>query len=108
MALGYERERGYTSYLNGKMLNGNLDLSSDEYERYNRIRRYWDFYEGYHWENLPESEGVEHTINYCKAFVNKYVSFELGEGFTFSTKYNMQEVKVTKEGKNTFEYLESV
>ena len=65
-------------------------------------------FEGYHWENLPESEGVEHTINYCKAFVNKYVSFELGEGFTFSTKDNMQEVKVTKEGKNTFEYLESV
>ena len=106
--LGFERTRGYDSVINGKLDKGYLELNSTQNSRYNYIRRCWDFFEGYHWENIPPSEGVQHTINYCKAFVNKYVAFELGEGFKFNTSDAMNNVKVTPEGKTSFEYLESV
>lgn len=106
--LGFERSRGYDSVINGKLDKGYLELSGTQNARYNYVRRCWDFFEGYHWENLSESEGIQLTVNYCKAFVNKYVSFELGEGFKFNTSDAMTSVKVTPEGKTSFEYLESV
>lgn len=106
--LGFERSRGYDSVISGKLDKGYLELNSTQNARYNYIRRCWDFFEGYHWEDIPQSEGVQHTINYCKAFVNKYVAFELGEGFKFNTSDAMNDVKVTPEGKTSFEYLESV
>ena len=108
MALGFERERSFSSSLHGKLERGSLDLSAYESERYSRIRKCWDFYEGYHWEDLPPAEGAEVTVNLCKAFVDKYVSFELGEGFKFNMHPKVADLKVTPEGKNTYEFLESV
>lgn len=106
--LGFERTRGYDSVINGKLNKGELELTATQNARYNYIRRCWDFFEGYHWEDMPPSEGVQHTVNYCKAFINRYVAFELGDGFTFNTSDAMNDVKVTPEGKTNFDYLESV
>ena len=106
--IGFERSRTFSTLLSGKIVQGSLDLNSEQSERFNNIKKYWNFYEGYHWENLPETDGVQLTINYCKAFVNKYVSFELGNGFSFNTSEKMNDVKVTSEGKTTFEYLKSI
>lgn len=106
--LGFEGRRTYNTLINGKIAQGVVELNSSQNERFNNIKRYWNFYEGYHWEEIPETDGVQLTVNYCKAFVNKYVSFELGNGFTLNTSEKMNNVKVTPEGKTTADYLKSV
>ena len=106
--IGFERQRTFSTLLGGRIVQGSLDLNSEQSERFNNIKRYWNFYEGYHWEELPEVDGVQLTVNYCKAFVNKYVAFELGQGFSFNTSDKMNDVKVTPEGKTSFEYLKSI
>ena len=78
--LGYERKLTYTDTVNTKTANNLLELSSEQVIRRERIRRAWNFYEGYHWEELPETDGVEMTLNYVRAFINRFVSFELGNG----------------------------
>lgn len=106
--LGFERVRSFNDLYNVSLVGLQGELDAKQSERLTRIRRYWNFYEGYHWEELPEQEGTEMTINYCRAFVNKYVSFELGNSFTYSTNKNLDGVVVTPDGKTLFEYLESV
>lgn len=106
--IGFERTRSFSTLIKGKLNHAGLDLSATQQDRYNEIRRKWNFYEGYHYEELPETDGVELTLNYCRAFVNKYVSFELGNGFTFNTSDAMVDKAVTSEGKTSFDFLESV
>lgn len=106
--IGFERTRSFATLIKGKLNHAGLDLTSTQQDRYNTIRRNWNFYEGYHWEELPETDGVELTLNYCRAFVNKYVSFELGNGFSFNTHEKMKDKAITPEGKSSFDYLESV
>ena len=97
--LGFENQRTYNTLISGKLSHGALDLDSRQNERFNNIKRYWNFYEGYHYEEIAETDGIELTINYCQAFVNKYVSFELGNGFTFNTSKAMNDLEVTTDGR---------
>lgn len=99
-------------------------LDAKEQARISRIRRAWDFYEGYHWEDIPVLDSSQVTYNFCRTFVNKFVSFELGKGFTFSVHSSMRGVKeksggesgdseqkaptVTADGRTLFEFLEDV
>lgn len=108
--LGFERVRNYlsgdkyTSTLN--TLLGELDERWKD--RLERIAQAWDFYEGYHWEGLPTQDTPELSVNYCRAFVNKFVAFELGKGFSFTTHSDMSEHIVTADGRTLFEFLEDV
>lgn len=106
--LGFENQRTYNTLISGKLSHGALDLDSRQNERFNNIKRYWNFYEGYHYEEIAETDGIELTINYCQAFVNKYVSFELGNGFTFNTSKAMNDLEVTTDGRTLFQYLQDV
>ena len=106
--LGFERTRSFNDLTNVSLVGLQGELDAKQSERLTRIRRYWNFYEGYHWEELPEIEGTEMTVNYCRAFVNKYVSFELGSSFTYSVHKNAEEVVVTPDGKTLFDFIESV
>ena len=106
--IGFERQRTFSSLLSSKIVQGSLELDSSQAERFNRIKRYWNFYEGYHWEELDQTDGVQLTINYCKAFINKYNSFELGKGFKFNISEKMTNKPVTREGKSSFDYLDSI
>jgi hypothetical protein len=58
------------------------DLSPEDQDRLLKYREAWNFYEGYHWENIPLDDKPQITENYCRAFVNKFVAFEMGMGFT--------------------------
>lgn len=78
----------------GKLIS-NGDLTVDEIEYLNKIKQAWDFYEGYHWEDTDDSDSVQVTFNYCKVFVNKFVSFELGKGFTLNTSPELEDVEIT-------------
>lgn len=107
--IGFERKRGIDDlYFDTNLLGVQGDLDTRQVERLRRIRQEWNFYEGYHWEELPESDGPELTINYCRAFVDKFVSFELGKSFSISTHKNMEGLPVTEDGRTLFEYLEDV
>lgn len=108
--LGFERRRDIRDFIDiGATVTG-LSSELDEYQlnRLNRCRKYWNFYEGYHWEDMPDVDTPEVTINYCSAFVNKFVAFELGNGFTFSVHKDYTNLKVAPDGRTLFEYLEDV
>ena len=61
----------------------------------NRIKEAWNFYEGYHWEGIEDLDAPQVTFNYCRAFVNKFVSFEFGKGFSIKTPVELDDVPVT-------------
>ena len=61
-------------------------LSDVDKKRLDTYRRNWNFYDGYHWEEIAETGKDEVTKNYCRAFVNKFVAFELGKGFNIRMK----------------------
>lgn len=63
-----------------------VKLAPEDRERLNTYKRNWNFYEGYHWEEIPDTGRDEVTKNYCRAFVNKFVAFELGKGFNIRMK----------------------
>lgn len=95
---GKDSERGNT--LNetlknlGVVMNGG-NLSNVEINKLKQIREAWNFYEGYHWEGLEDLDVPQVTFNYCRPFVNKFVSFEFGKGFTFKTSPQMEDKTVT-------------
>ena len=72
------------------------NLTNEEIQKLERIRENWNFYEGYHWEGIDDEDSPQVTFNYCRPFVNKYVSFELGDGFTIQTSRKLS--KVANEG----------
>nr|DAO15474.1 MAG TPA: portal protein [Caudoviricetes sp.] len=71
------------------------NLTNDESHRLSVIREAWNFYEGYHWEGIDNLDSPQVTFNYCRAFVNKFVSFELGKGFTINTPDDVNSFGVT-------------
>lgn len=106
--LGFERQRNPEDFSNTSFALLEGELTNKEIDRLKRIRRNWNFYEGYHWEDFPSQDGTELTINYCRAFVNKIVSFELGKAFSFTTRKEYEKDAITKDGRTTFQYLEDV
>lgn len=107
--LGFERMRSWLSGdYNSTLLSLTGEIDDRWQQRLNRIREAWDFYEGYHWQNLPMQDSTQISINYCRAFVNKFVAFELGKAFTFTVHNNLVEPTVTEDGRTLFQYLEDV
>lgn len=73
-------------------------LATEDLERLKRIKTAWNFYEGYHWEDIPQVDKPQITENYCRPFVNKFVAFELGGGFNISYRdKEVEEVQVNDE-----------
>ena len=63
-------------------------LTSDERERLSKANDFWNFYEGYHWENIQDTgDRPQITENYCRAFVDKFVAFEFGTGFNVTSPF---------------------
>lgn len=106
--IGFERRRDFDDFLNTSLIGVQGELDNKQVHRLKRINRAWNFYEGYHWEEMPEMDTPELTINYCRTFVNKFVAFELGKSFTMSVHKKMEDKKVTKDGRTLFEYLEDI
>lgn len=67
------------------------EIAPEDRGRVQRIREYWDFYEGYHWEGVPNGDKPQITENYCRKFVDKFVSFELGMGFTVEVPFEQDD-----------------
>lgn len=71
------------------------NLTNFETIRLEQIKEAWNFYEGYHWEGMDDLDSPQVTFNYCRTFVNKFVSFEFGKGFIIKTPTSMDEESVT-------------
>lgn len=78
--------------LNAQLYSLGARLSSEDVTRLAEYRRKWNFYEGYHWEDIEKSDKTEVTKNYCRPFVNKLVSFELGTGFNIKMKPDVENI----------------
>ena len=66
------------------------NLTSEEIARLRNFRTNFNFFEGYHWEQLPDTGKTEVTKNYCRAFVDKFVSYEFGKGFNIRMKPDIE------------------
>lgn len=111
MSLGFENQRTFSDrYIRDNMLMGfsSETLTKEQTDRISRVKNYWNFYEGYHYERLPEQSGVELTLNYCRVFVDKLVSFELGAGFNMQLKSGIADLQVNREGQTLYDYLDTV
>lgn len=71
------------------------NLTNEETLFLKKIKEAWNFYEGYHWEGIDDLDSPQVTFNYCRAFVNKFVAFEFGKGFSIKTPVEMDAVPVT-------------
>lgn len=71
------------------------NLTNEETLHLKRIKEAWNFYEGYHWEGIDDLDTPQVTFNYCRPFVNKFVSFELGNGFSIKTPLEIEDVGIT-------------
>lgn len=76
-------------------LSSSGNLTREEVTRLEDIKTAWNFYEGYHWEGIEETDSPQLTFNYCRVFVNKFVSFELGSGVTRSFSSALEDREVT-------------
>ena len=108
--VGFERKRDSRDFIDmgATITQLSYDLTDDQVRRVTKVKNYWNFYEGYHWEDMPDVDTPEVTVNYCSAFVNKFVAFELGNGFTFTMHESVENEVVTADGRTLFEYLEDV
>ena len=75
------------------------NLTNEETLFLKRIKEAWNFYEGYHWEGIDDLDKPQVTFNDCRTFVNKFVSFEFGKGFTIKTPVELDNVGVTIDDK---------
>lgn len=71
------------------------DLTNEEIVRLKRIKEAWDFYEGYHWEGIDDLDHPQVTFNYCRPFINKFVAFEFGKGFTIKPPVEIENEGIT-------------
>ena len=71
------------------------NLTNEETLFLKKVKEAWNFYEGYHWEGLDDLDSPQVTFNYCRAFVNKFVSFEFGKGFSVNTPVEIEDIGVT-------------
>ena len=81
--------------LNVGQLSSSGNLTNAEIIRLQRIKEAWNFYEGYHWEGIDDLDSTQVTFNYCRPFVNKFVAFEFGKGFTINTPSEFDNLEVT-------------
>lgn len=98
MAMNFSNRLGQDSMNTSKLVDAG-NLTSEERRRLELIAEEWNFYEGFHWEGVGETDSTQVTFNYCRTFVNKFVSFEFGKGFTIKTSVAQEDKSVTTNDK---------
>lgn len=78
----------------GKLISAG-NLTNEEVLFLKQVKEAWNFYEGYHWEGMDDLDSPQVTFNYCRPFVNKFVSFEFGKGFSIETPVEIEQDEVT-------------
>lgn len=89
--VGFQNKVSFEDLLNISLARMDGKISPDDINRISEYRRKWNFFEGYHWQEFAEEGKNEVTLNYCRAFVNKYVDFEFGVGFSIKMNPDVEE-----------------
>jgi hypothetical protein len=92
MAYDFINKIKFEDAMNLSLLNLGEKLTAEDSTRLTEYRRKWNFYEGFHWEEIPDTGKNEVTKNYIRAFVGKYVSFELGKGFSIKMNPDVEPI----------------
>ena len=90
MAYDFVNKMQFQDLMNVSLLSLGAKISAEDASRLSSYRTKWNFFEGYHWQELPPTGKTEVTKNYCRAFVNKFVTFELGKGFSIKMKPDVE------------------
>lgn len=77
-------------------------LSVRDKARIEEYNRKWNFYEGFHWEDIDLIDKPQITKNYCRPFVDKFVAFEFSRGFTISVPYEEDNDPTTPQDVTDF------
>lgn len=105
MAIDFNNRISKQDIHNALLKTLGVKLSEEDLERLNRCKRNWDFYDGFHWQDIPPNDKPQITENYVRAFVDKFVSFELGGGFRIKQEPHIESL----EGDNNpYLHLERV
>jgi len=78
----------------GKLTSEN-DLTDEERAFLSQVFQAWNFYEGFHWEGIDDLDTPQVTFNYVGAFVNKFVAFEFGKGFSIKSPTELDNTPIT-------------
>lgn len=106
MAYNMENVISKESIHNAMLTTLGAVLSNHDLSRLRMIRNNWNFYEGYHWEEIPPNDKPQVTENYIRTFVDKFVSFEFGGGFVIKMKPEIE--TIANEDENPYKFLDTV
>ena len=82
----------YGSLTNPMFIRMDRYLDPDDFARLRGYINNWNFYEGYHFENISsDGESPEVVENYVARFVDKFVASEFNGGFTFNFDNKVEE-----------------
>lgn len=105
----FDNRVSYDDLYNIALHNLDGSISDKDVKRLANIRRAWNFYEGFHWEELPDNDKPQVTENYCRPFVNKFVTFELGKEFNISYENkDLETLEVDNDGTTLISFLNNV
>ncbi len=108
MAMDFSHRFNSNDLFNMSMLSVEGGLDSEEIERLKRLRRAWNFYDGYHWEEIDQQDKPQITENYCSAYVNKFVAFEMGKSFAIKFKPEIEKLPITNDGTTVSQFVYKV
>jgi hypothetical protein len=92
MGYDYSNRISKENIHNALLRSMGAQLTNEDIIRLNRNTRHWNFYDGFHWEEIGNTDKPQVTVNYVRAFVDKFVSFELGNGFTIKMKPHVEKI----------------
>lgn len=82
---------GY-SVVNPNLIAFEEMLNAEDVQRIRKYMLNWSFYDGFHWEQIDASDKPEVTQNWCRRFVNKFVSAEFNGGVSFKFDESVEDV----------------
>lgn len=92
MAYNYEHRVSQKDIHNVVLNSLGAKLTNEEIDKLNKNMERWNFYDGFHWEGIANTDKPQVTENYVRAFVDKFVAYEFGKGFTIKMKPEVEDI----------------
>ena len=80
------------NFVNPNLIAFEEMLNAEDVQRIRKYMTNWNFYDGFHWEQIESSDKPQVTQNWCRRFVNKFVSAEFNGGLSFKFDEEVEDV----------------
>lgn len=90
---GFDRRLSLKTIEKAMLSSAGINLTNEELERIRRYHTNWDFYEGFHWQDIPEDGTARVTENYVRKFADTFTAFETGGGFSVHMQTEAEKVE---------------